>query len=106
MVGTLHADRATESVGLLKALADPIRWSVIETLGRAAGRCHCELEEDLGVGANLLSHHLRVLREVGLVTTRRRGKLVEYRLDPDGIQALRAALPAVLRSPGPDELGG
>jgi ArsR family transcriptional regulator, arsenate/arsenite/antimonite-responsive transcriptional repressor len=82
----------TERVALLRAVADPIRWRVVATLGDG-GRCHCELEEALDVPANLLSHHLRVLREAGLVSTERRGRLVEYRLDDAGVRMLYAALP-------------
>jgi ArsR family transcriptional regulator, arsenate/arsenite/antimonite-responsive transcriptional repressor len=98
MVGTMGVDlTVTERVALLRAVADPIRWRVLDELG-AGGRCHCELEEALDVPANLLSHHLRVLREAGLVSTERRGRLVEYRLDEAGVRTLHAALP---RTPRP-----
>jgi ArsR family transcriptional regulator, arsenate/arsenite/antimonite-responsive transcriptional repressor len=99
MVGTLDLELTlAERVVLLKAAADPIRLRVLDTLARVGGRCHCELEEELGLGANVLSHHLRVLREAGLLTTQRRGKLVEYRLAADGIAALTRALPEPVRA--------
>jgi ArsR family transcriptional regulator, arsenate/arsenite/antimonite-responsive transcriptional repressor len=88
-------------VALLRAVADPIRWRILEALGDG-GRCHCELEGALDVPANLLSHHLRVLREAGLVSTERRGRLVEYRLDEARLRALHAALPGAVGSAGPE----
>lgn len=81
-------------VELLRAVADPTRLRVLDVLGADGPRCHCELEATLGVRANRLSFHLRVLREAGLVATRRRGRQVEYHLEPDGIAAACDALPA------------
>jgi ArsR family transcriptional regulator, arsenate/arsenite/antimonite-responsive transcriptional repressor len=102
MVGTMDVDvSVADRVALLRAVADPIRWQVVATLG-AGGRCHCELEEALDVPANLLSHHLRVLREAGLVSTQRRGRLVEYRLDDAGLRTLHDALPGARGSSGPE----
>ena len=54
------------------------------------GRCVCDLQEEVPVAANLLSYHLRVLREAGLVTATRRGRWVDYRLDGPGFAALWA----------------
>ena len=58
------------------------------------GRCVCDLHEQVPVAANLLSYHLRVLREAGLVTAARRGRWVDYRLDGDGFAALWALVSA------------
>jgi ArsR family transcriptional regulator, arsenate/arsenite/antimonite-responsive transcriptional repressor len=88
-------------VATLKCVAEPIRWQVIQTLGRDGARCHCDLEAVLGVPANLMSHHLRVLRDAGLVTTHRRGKQVEYRLDGAAADRLHDALPDI----APDLVG-
>jgi ArsR family transcriptional regulator len=52
------------------------------------------LLEEIGIAANLLSYHLRVLRDAGLVEASRRGRWVDYRLAPDGLEALQAAIPA------------
>jgi ArsR family transcriptional regulator len=46
-----------------------------------------------GVAPNVLSYHLKVLREAGLVTATRRGRWVDYELTPDALDRLRAALP-------------
>ncbi len=75
------------------ALGDPIRLRVLTELADGQ-RCVCELLEEIDIAANLLSYHLRVLREAGLVGATRRGRWVDYRLAADGLEALRAAVPA------------
>lgn len=65
----------------LKVLADETRLAVLRQL--LAGPKHVgEMNEALGIDQSLLSHHLKVLREAGLVQSRRDGKAVLYRLDP------------------------
>ena len=73
----------------LAALADPVRLRLVGVLA-GGGRCVCDLQEKVPVPANLLSYHLRVLREAGLVTATRRGRWVDYRLDGGGFAALWA----------------
>ena len=50
----------------------------------------CDLQAEVAVAPNLLSYHLRVLREAGLVTASRRGRWMDYRLDGNGFAALWA----------------
>lgn len=71
----------------LAALADPVRLRLVGVLA-GGGRCVCDLQDKVPVPANLLSYHLRVLREAGLVTATRRGRWVDYRLDEAGFAAL------------------
>lgn len=78
--------------GLLQAVADPVRWAVLERLADGT-RCVCDLQEHVDVAANLLSYHLRVLREAGLVTTARRGRWVDYTLASDAAERVAAAMP-------------
>jgi ArsR family transcriptional regulator, arsenate/arsenite/antimonite-responsive transcriptional repressor len=80
-------------VELLKAIAEPTRLLVLELLITRGQRCHCELEEELDVPANRLSFHLKVLRDAGLVGTRRRGRRVSYHVHPSRLDAVRALLP-------------
>ncbi len=93
--GETLAGRADVSVSLLAAVADPIRWTVLERLASQPS-CVCNLQEHVPIAANLLSYHLKVLREAGLVTTRRRGRWIDYALAEDALDRLRAALPGVV----------
>jgi ArsR family transcriptional regulator, arsenate/arsenite/antimonite-responsive transcriptional repressor len=81
------------SVGLLAAVADPIRWQLISQLSTQAKRCVCELRTEPEIPANLLSYHLKVLREVGLIVGVRRGRWIDYQLTSDALERLQAALP-------------
>lgn len=83
---------AGPAVVLLAAAADPVRWVVLRRLA-AGTACVCELQEHVMVAPNLLSYHLKVLREAGLVTTSKRGRWVDYELASDARQRLAAALP-------------
>jgi ArsR family transcriptional regulator, arsenate/arsenite/antimonite-responsive transcriptional repressor len=80
------------------ALSDPIRLSVLDALGRDR-RCVCDLQEALGIAPNLLSYHLRILREAGLVEATRRGRWVDYRLSDDAAARIATALPSPLCEP-------
>jgi ArsR family transcriptional regulator len=90
---TFVASTPGELVAQLSALADPVRLRIVGLLSRGS-QCVCDLHERVPVAANLLSYHLRVLREAGLVVATRRGRWVHYRLDGDGIGELWARLAA------------
>jgi ArsR family transcriptional regulator len=81
-----------EPVVVLQAVADPVRWAVVSMLVEAP-RCVCKIQEQIPIAGNLLSYHLKVLREAGLVTTSRRGRWVDYALAPGAHERMRAALP-------------
>lgn len=81
--------------GTFGALSDPIRLSILDRLGRDQC-CVCELQGALDIAPNLLSYHLRILREAGLVEATRRGRWVDYRLADDAVAMVTAALPAPL----------
>ena len=84
-----------EPLLVLQAVADPVRWSVLTMLAEAP-RCVCKLQEQIPIAGNLLSYHLKVLREAGLVTTSRRGRWIDYALAEDAPQRMRSALPGAL----------
>lgn len=72
----------TPCASLLKVLADPNRLAIVRQL--LDGPKHVgEINESLGLEQTLMSHHLRVLREAGLVTSERDGKAVLYSLAPE-----------------------
>lgn len=91
--GTTEGDAPplTALVAAFKALGDPTRAAIITHLA-AGSRCVCELQTALDLPANLLSHHLRVLREAGLVNDQRRGRWIDYSLEPTALRTLQTAL--------------
>jgi ArsR family transcriptional regulator len=97
MTDSSRVELSTESVAVLQAVADPVRWAVLSMLADEP-RCVCKLQEQIPIAGNLLSYHLKVLREAGLVTTSRRGRWIDYALAEDAPQRMRAALPGALVS--------
>ena len=86
------ADRSAE-IELLRALADPQRAALISILARAGCEvCVCDLTELLDVAQPTVSHHLRILRDAGLISVERRGTWSYYSLAPDAHQRLTAAV--------------
>jgi len=81
-----------ERAALLAVAADPVRFALLEAL-TAGTTCVCELQEQVPVAANVLSYHLKVLREAGLITGARRGRWIDYTLADDALDRLHAALP-------------
>jgi len=59
-------------------------------------KCVCDIQARIPIPGNLLSYHLKVLREAGLVTSSRRGRWVDYAVADDAPERLRAALPGAL----------
>ena len=76
-----------------KALGDPTRIAIVNRLAGAGEVCVCAFE-DLGLSQPTISHHLRILREAGLVDVSRRGTWSFYRLVPESVESLSRALAA------------
>ena len=83
-----------ELAALFKALADPTRVAIINSLSAADEVCVCNLTATFHLSQPTISHHLKVLREAGLVESSRRGTWAYYRLVPAAIAELRGALGA------------
>lgn len=92
MIDSTVVEPSEADVQRFKALGDPTRLQILRVLAEG-GCCVCEIQPRLDVPPNLLSHHLKVLREAGLVVSQRSGRRVHYELDPDGLAAAEAALP-------------
>lgn len=82
---------ADELAGLAKALADPNRVRLVELL-RRRGLCVTAAAQELGLSQPLVSQHLRVLRQAGLIRGERLGRRVHYRLDLERWEALLGQL--------------
>ena len=76
-----------------KALADPTRLDVFRLIAaQEAPLCACDVVDRFDVSQPTISHHLKVLREAGLITVSRRGVWAYYAADPRGLALLRQAL--------------
>ena len=75
-----------------KALGDPTRVAIVNRLAAADEVCVCDFVAALALAQPTISHHLKVLREAGLVESSRRGTWAYYRLVPEAVDALREAL--------------
>jgi ArsR family transcriptional regulator, arsenate/arsenite/antimonite-responsive transcriptional repressor len=93
-VDPLSEPEREEIAARFKALADPTRVAIINCLSAADEVCVCNLTDTFDLSQPTISHHLKVLREAGLVESSRRGTWAYYRLVPEAIDALRGALGA------------
>lgn len=84
----LDAAEATRLAPAFKALGDPVRLRMLSMIAAAPEVCVCEIAPAFALSSGTLSHHLRVLREAGLVTAERRGTFVYYRAVPESIASL------------------
>lgn len=97
-------ERAEETAAVLKALGEPNRLRIFAELMKG-DTCNAELNEALGLAPNLLSHHLRVLTETGLVTSRRDrvdGRWIYYSVDREAAARWQSWFKTLL---DPDRIG-
>ncbi len=78
-------------VEVFRALGDPVRWTIVNEL-RQGTRCACVLSDVADVSPSLLSHHLKTLREAGLITSERRGRWIDYSLAHEVLERLTETL--------------
>ena len=92
--GSLEPDDARQLAAALKTIADPARLRLLSLIQTQPGgeACVCHLTEPLGLSQPTVSHHLKVLREAGLVERERRGSWAYYRVVPEPLAALRELL--------------
>ena len=91
-------------IEVCRALGDPVRLKIVNEL-RGGTRCACVLAEVAGVSPSLLSHHLKTLREVGLIRGERRGRWIDYSLVFGTFEALSETLALVVSDLDPDGVG-
>ena len=88
----LAHEAAAELADRFHALADPTRVAIVNRLSGADELCVCDLTAAFDLSQPTVSHHLKILREAGLVESSRRGTWAFYRLVPEAVEALRGAL--------------
>lgn len=89
----LTAKEAERTARMFKALGDPVRLRLLRRLGSHPDgeACVCEIS-DVGVARTTVSHHLKKLREAGLLSSERRGNRVYYQVTVTALEALAKAL--------------
>ena len=98
LIHPLSPEPPAEALAALQAIAEPNRARIIGLLGHGE-HCVCDVGETLALSPALVSHHLRALRDSGLLRERRSGRWVYYSLDLEALSALRAALDKLLVPP-------
>ena len=90
----LTADWAGDLARMFKALGDPVRLQLLSRVASHAGgeACVCDLSVGLDLSQPTISHHLKVLREAGLLQCERRGTWVYYWVVPSALTQLSAVL--------------
>ena len=85
----VEREQAGRIAAVAKALGDPIRLQLVDVLRKHAGKvCVCELVPLFDVSQPTLSHHLKVLRDAGLVDSERQGLWAYYYVLPDRVEEL------------------
>lgn len=77
---------------MFKALGDPVRLRLAALIASQAEVCVCDLQTHFTLSGPTISHHLKVLREAGLISGERRGTWVYYWINPAALQSLSALL--------------
>ncbi|MEH6793027.1 ArsR/SmtB family transcription factor [Rhodococcoides navarretei] len=92
----LNADWAGDLARMFKALGDPVRLRLLSLVASHAGgeACVCDISPAFDLSQPTISHHLKVLREAGLLDCERRGTWVYYSVVPAALQQLSAVLNA------------
>jgi ArsR family transcriptional regulator, arsenate/arsenite/antimonite-responsive transcriptional repressor len=89
----IQREGAERMGAIAKALGDPIRMQLVDVLRKHAGKaCVCELVPLFDLSQPTVSHHLKVLREAGIVGSERRGLWAYYYVNPDSLKELSAWL--------------
>jgi ArsR family transcriptional regulator, arsenate/arsenite/antimonite-responsive transcriptional repressor len=88
----LSDDEAATLAGVMSALSDPVRLRIFSIVASEDEVCSCNLEELVGKSQPTISHHTHKLAAAGLIVGEKRGRWVWWRVVPEQMAALRAAL--------------
>ncbi|CAB4715487.1 unannotated protein [freshwater metagenome] len=95
LTGGVISDDAAETLArMFKALGDPTRVKLLSMIAAApeGAACICDMTEPVGLSQPTVSHHMKLLVEAGLATREQRGKWAYYRVAPEVLGSLAAAL--------------
>lgn len=88
----LTTEAAGQLAPMFKALGDPVRLRLLSLIASTDEVCVCDLTDAFTLSGPTISHHLRVLRETGLVDVERRATWAYYRIRPEAMSRLSALL--------------
>jgi ArsR family transcriptional regulator, arsenate/arsenite/antimonite-responsive transcriptional repressor len=90
----LSPEAAADIAATLKALADPVRLRLFSSIASHAGgeACVCDISAGFDVSQPTISHHLKVLRDAGLLASERRASWVYYSVRPEALRTLSMLL--------------
>ena len=88
----MDSAQAEQLAPMFKALGDPIRLRIVSMIAAVPELCVCEITPAFDISPATVSHHLKTLREAGLVDCERRGTFVYYWLLPSALEALSSLL--------------
>lgn len=90
----LSEEQSADLARVFKAMGDPVRLRLLSLIGSHAGgeACVCDLTDVFDLSGPTISHHLKVLREAGLIAGERRGTWIYYRVLPDVLGRLADVL--------------
>lgn len=83
---------------VFKALGDPTRLRILQMLAENGEVCVCKIQEVLEMGQSAVSHHMAALRHAGLVSGRREGQWIHYRINEEALRDGPLAYPAQVRN--------
>lgn len=94
LAGHLTPEEAMRLAGIFRVLGEPVRLQMLSLIAAQPNRevCACELVKPLGLSQPTISHHLKVMYETGLLEKERRGTWIYYRIVPEQLAILGAAL--------------
>jgi len=78
--------------GLLKAVAHPVRWSIVDVLNREGEVCVCDLQHKLDIKQAVISQQLKKLRSGGVVLARKKGRYCHYQIANAKVKELFSAV--------------
>jgi ArsR family transcriptional regulator len=92
VLSPLSVEEANEMAKAFAALADPVRLRLLSMVASAEEVCSCDLQQPLGKSQPTVSHHTKALVDAGLIVGEKRGRWVWWRVVPERLAAVRAAL--------------
>ncbi|AGJ52878.1 arsenical resistance operon repressor [Streptomyces sp. PAMC 26508] len=107
LTAPLDEDRAETLAKVFKALGDPVRLRLLSMIASRAGGevCVCDLTPAFDLSQPTISHHLKLLKQAGLIDSERRGTWVYYRLLPETTDQLAAILTRPVGAPATEPAG-